>query len=366
MITRFRLPRLTALRLQEASVSPEAVLRLAGLPVGSLHDEKRLLTTEQLFAFWRAVAEVSGNPALGLALGSEDRLERLDLVQLAALSASSFRDALSRAARYKRLSCPEEIQVETRGSECLVRFRWLLAEGLEPWVLTDLCFAWIATLAARGSGGAVRATRVELSRPAQNRQLYEAHFGCRVRFKAPANTLIFLTSDLDRPFVTHNADLLDTLAPRLDRELADLDGAQDARDQVRTVLRRMLAGRRPELRDVARELASSPRSLQRRLGDLGVSYHQMLDEARRGMAGHYLLHSSLELSEVAYLLGYEDANSFFRAFTRWEGMPPGRWRAAQRGDRSGPLTGATLPRTSSAPHPVSASDRVAAGTGGGH
>ncbi len=111
-------------------MSPEAVLRHAGLPPALFLEEKCFLTTEQLFAFWRAVADLSGDPAIGLALGSEDRVERLDLVALAALSASSFRDAVARAARYKQLCCPEEIHVKIRGGECAVRFRWLLAEDV--------------------------------------------------------------------------------------------------------------------------------------------------------------------------------------------------------------------------------------------
>jgi AraC-like DNA-binding protein len=52
----------------------------------------------------------------------------------------------------------------------------------------------------------------------------------------------------------------------------------------------------------------------------------VVEQARREMARHYLLQSSLDLSEIAYLVGYEDANSFFRAFHQWEGAPPGRWR----------------------------------------
>ena len=62
MVTTFRLSRLTAVRLQERSVAPDAVLRHAGLPPGLFLEEKCLLTTEQLFAFWRAVGEVSGDP----------------------------------------------------------------------------------------------------------------------------------------------------------------------------------------------------------------------------------------------------------------------------------------------------------------
>jgi AraC-like DNA-binding protein len=58
-----------------------------------------------------------------------------------------------------------------------------------------------------------------------------------------------------------------------------------------------------------------------------VTFQQLVAEARRELARHYLQHSSLELNETAYLLGYEDANSFFRAFQQWEGTSPGEWRA---------------------------------------
>jgi len=54
--------------------------------------------------------------------------------------------------------------------------------------------------------------------------------------------------------------------------------------------------------------------LQRRLTEQGITLQRLLEEARRELARHYLLHSSRELNETAYLLGYEDANSSFRAF----------------------------------------------------
>ena len=64
-----------------------------------------------------------------------------------------------------------------------------------------------------------------------------------------------------------------------------------------------------------------------------------MQEARRELARHYLLHSSLELNETAYLLGYEDAHSFFRAFHDWEGSSPGEWRARHARPRR-PASGA--------------------------
>jgi AraC-like DNA-binding protein len=70
--------------------------------------------------------------------------------------------------------------------------------------------------------------------------------------------------------------------------------------------------------------------LQRRLTDSRATFQELVEEARRELARHYLGQSSLELNETAYLLGYEDANSFFRAFHQWEGTSPGEWRNRHR------------------------------------
>jgi AraC-like DNA-binding protein len=91
-----------------------------------------------------------------------------------------------------------------------------------------------------------------------------------------------------------------------------------------------LTGRRPNIEDIAGALHISARTLQRRLQDEGSSFQRVLGEARRHLARHYLNNSTLELNEAAYLLGYEDGNSFVRAFRSWEGVPPARWRENQR------------------------------------
>jgi AraC-like DNA-binding protein len=99
---------------------------------------------------------------------------------------------------------------------------------------------------------------------------------------------------------------------------------------VKNTLKPLLAGQRPSILEVARELNLSARTLQRRLTEAGLTFQQVLEEARRELARHYLLQSSLALNEAAYLLGYENANSFFRAFRHWEGTSPGQWRDDRR------------------------------------
>jgi len=326
MNRRFRVPSILPRKLDELGLSPVVVLRQAELPLGLFDQEKILLTTEEMFALYRGISEVSKDPAIGLKLGTEERVERYDPIAIAALYTRSFRDALQRLARYKQLTCPEEIRLVERGGEFLVQFIWLLADQPEPTLLVDACFAWVVGIGRRGTGLPVNPKRIEFQRPEKHRKMHEAHFRCPVNFDARQNVLVFSKTDIDRPFLTHNADLLAMVAPQLEAELTRQLAQKTISEQVKGIVKKLLAGRRPTLQDVARELHLSTRTLQRRLTDEGVTFQQLMEGARRELAQHYLLHSSLELSETAYLLGYEDANSFFRAFHHWVGTSPAEWR----------------------------------------
>ena len=148
-----------------------------------------------------------------------------------------------------------------------------------------------------------------------------------MKFGSRQNRLVFRVEDVNQPFVTHNPDVLELLAPRLEAELMQQLADRSLKDQAKATLKRLLAGQRPRLEDVAEELRMGARTLQRRLIEEGVTFQDLLEQARREMARHYLRQPSLELNETAYLLGYEDPNSFIRAFHKWEGTSPGDWRS---------------------------------------
>ncbi len=327
---RFKVSSLLAGRLEEHHVSVPAVLRRAGLRAGFFQQEKIYVTTAELFALWRAIGETSNDPAIGLKLGAEPRFERYQPTAIAAVCSRTFRDALQRIARYKRITCPEEIRVRTSGDEATVEFIYLQAEEVEPDVMVDLVLSWILGLGQRGTDGQIVPLRLELTRAVQHRESLESHFGCRVRFKAGRNALVFRNRDLDRPFVTQNEELLKVIGTQLETELQERNANVDVGDQVKHTLKRSLAGKRPTLQQIARELCMSARTLQRRLTDADITFQQLVEDTRRELARHYLKHSSVELNEAAFLLGYEDANSFFRAFQGWEGTSSGEWRTRHR------------------------------------
>ena len=328
MTDRFRITKGWAQRFAAEKISVPALLRRAGLPAHLFEQEKIYVSTAEVFAIWRTVAEMSSDPAFGLKLGTELKFERSHPVSIAGVCSRTFGDALQRLARYKKLTCPEEIRVHRKAQETNVEFYFSEAREPQPEIMVDLGLSWILCVARRGSEGEIMPLRLDLTRPVKHRALLERHFGCRVRFNTDRDALVFRTSDLDRPFVTQNEELLKIIGTHLDSELNAGNAGVNVVQQVKDTLKSSLAGKRPTLQDVAQELGLGARTLQRRLTDAGFTFQQLLEDTRRELAGHYLKRA-MELAEVAFLLGFEDTNSFFRAFQAWEGVSPGEWRIRQ-------------------------------------
>ncbi len=261
MPNRFRISNTVLRQLEELNVTSQELAAPGRAARDVLQQAKVRVTTEEMFAFYRAAAEISGDPGFGLKIGTEERAERYDPIAIAALCTRSLRDALQRLARYKQLTCPEKIELTERKDECAVRFDWLLAQEQEPAALIDTCFAWILSIARRGTGAPLHAKRVEFRRPAEHREMYEKFFGCPVKFRASQNLIVFRKQDVDAPLFTHNAELLAVVAPQLEAELSQQLAEKSISEQAKGVLKRLLAGRRPGLQHVAAELRLSTRTL---------------------------------------------------------------------------------------------------------
>lgn len=96
-------------------------------------------------------------------------------------------------------------------------------------------------------------------------------------------------------------------------------------EKIRNVVTQLLPSGQPALESTAEILHISPRTLQRRLAELGMTYTQLVDEVRFVMARNLIIQHK-KFSDVATQLGYADAGSFTRAFERWTGMTPQHYR----------------------------------------
>ncbi|RJX39167.1 AraC family transcriptional regulator [Paenibacillus pinisoli] len=310
-----------------AGIAADDIARKAGLPLAIIQEPA--VTAAEYFAIWQAYSDLMGDTAEGIVkLATLYETAKYPPTVLATYHARDYRDALHRMARYKQLCPPESLLITEQGEKCTIELAWLYNAGQQgPAMLIGITLAYLLELGRRGTGQYLTAQLVEFSQPMGNVQVLEAYFGCRVRVNAACNRLTLNRRDLDRPFISYNEELLEILTPVLDRSLEEELNNSSITEKVKWMMKRSLAGGSPDMGKIAKELGISERTLQRRLADEHTSFKQLLAEVRHEQAREYLSDPSLDIKEVAFLLGYEDQNSFYRAFRYWEGDTPSHWRA---------------------------------------
>lgn len=283
--------------------------------------------TSDFFRIWEAAEQEFDDRSAGLSFGAKGMTSGYGIASIVALHAPDFRAALSTLARYKRLTCPELIEVETQHNETTVRYRWLQAPSQAPRLLVDMTMASLRELARVGTGSKISPTRLELSRPPMDHELLRGHFGCPVVFGAMSDAMVFERTALDVAFVTADGDAFARILKGLDHELAEGAAYPAQIAELRVAIARQLSeGRQPSIAAVAGRLNVSKRTLQRRLDACKTSFQQQLAEVRRTIAGRLLANTQFDTVAIALLLGFVEPNSFARAFRTWEKETPLRWR----------------------------------------
>lgn len=284
------------------------------------------VSTDKFFSFWDALYDLSP-PDVGLRFANETPVHEYPIYTLVALHSPNVRTALEKIARYKRLCGLTEVSVEHQAGEVAVKTTWIHTTRTTPALLVDVVLASQLALLRRGAGYALAPKRVELLRKRAGEVQLQRFFGCPIRFEASRDALVLEERSLEIPFITRNDDLLAALLPGLEAQLAPLLDHSFIATVRSTVVRRM-RGEKPSVEKIARELSMSPRTLQRRLMEQGVSYQTLLDQVRHTTALSLLRMKTVDVSEIAFLLGFEEINSFSRAFRVWEGTTPNRWRSS--------------------------------------
>ena len=322
---RCKIPQALWRAFDHLGLRPAAVLRQARLPSTLYLNPQAVVNTAQFFAVWKAVEDLTADPGIGIKLVEASNTAGHQPLFLAASFAADYRDGLTRIQRFKRLTSCEQLRSDERDGEFSMFKEWPYASETEPLTSVEMSFAFALALGRRGTGQPLTPIRLEFAHAGPHSKARQSFFGCPIRYGAPCNVLVMKSSDLDRPFPGHNMELLDILTPALTAALSEPQVHIAVADQVKTALKRRLAAGRPEVADVAHDLGMSERTLQRRITVEGASFRALLVQARQELSRELLSDPSIDLDEVACLLGYQDTSSFYRAFKDWEGVTPAQW-----------------------------------------
>lgn len=326
------------LLMQDAGVNGANVLRRAQLPGDLLARENARLDSQTYFRLWSAIDDEAGTAAGPAPLRLAERMSAdwFDPELFVALCSSNMRGALDRLAKFKRLSGPLALHVEHASGRTTATLEFLDRALEPPPVLTAFKAVFVVQLARLATRSPVHPVRVGWPSPpseAAGARAYAKYFGVTVD-RTPRPTVVFKTEDMERPFLTANQGMWKFFEPALRQRLADLDRQASTVERVRSVLLEALPAGQFSMQMVCAKLGVSSRTLQRRLQDEGSSFQRTLDALRNSLAHHYLQNSSMTGAEISFLLGFEDPNSFFRAFQAWTGTTPQALRSAQLGRRT--------------------------------
>lgn len=306
--------------LEGTSLSPAQVFQLDEYL--SLPDQVTII---------RNALRLSGDPALGLRMGSKLHLAAHGPVGVAAYSSTTLGEAVDIMVRHQNVRGQfAGMAVERDAASLRVVFNLRV-----PYDEIGLFLIEALVASAQGSvhfllGQPVDGSRIELAYPAPSHAgVYGQYLHVPFRFDADRTQLSMPRARENTPLPFADPVARQQAERQCEQIAVELQQRSASALRVTGVLRNN-PGQLWTLQDVAASLHMSSRTLIRRLKEEGTSYQQLLDEEQQRMARLYLENPRHTVESVALALGYHDVSTFRRAFRRWFGMPPSEYLARRR------------------------------------
>lgn len=313
----------------ESGVPLKGLLERVGWPSAEAPSPDARVPFQLHWGVWQHIHEQGVPGDFGLSFGDSFELDHLGVLGMLMTHAATVEEALAQRARFQRLLLDAPFKVSRLEPRKLVIEHPPLpvAMRLPHMIVAGLAF-WMKLLRVLLQEP-VNALCVELPHaPFASPERYHATFGTIPRFNAQRIAL-----ELDRtwwtaPIRAPRSGLEASLRARAISLLRGLPTRGERLDVVREYIADELRhGRHPSLSGAARSINTSTRTLQRTLQAAELSYDALLDETRQRLSMEYLGDDRLTIGDVAVVLGYSEPATFYRAFKRWTGAPPGAYRA---------------------------------------
>jgi AraC-like DNA-binding protein len=217
------------------------------------------------------------------------------------------------------------------GKQFVIRLHETADLGAQRQALVELALLSIQALLERPLGRKITGAEIAFAAapPDYRHRLAEA-FHARLHFNARRHSLRIPSAWLEEPCVLHDEAMHRYLLARCEEEMQAALNMLPTEIAVRQALLEV-PGRMPGLAEIAASQHMSGRTLIRHLKREGTSFHAIRDGLRQSLALDYLQNSRMTVNQIAYRLGYRDPSNFGRAFRKWFGVSPGRYRKRRSG-----------------------------------
>ena len=315
--------------LSSNGVDLRQALQRAGLPMDTFAYQHLKLTEDEYFKMLKAVGDITADPMLPIKLVQQNQLASFAPPILAAYCSSNGERFIQRLGHYKKLIGPLLYQINRQEQQTTITLTSLSGNQFLPAFFVTGEFAFLIEMLTQATKKSIKPVHITTTFDVANQAVCD-YFGTRT-IKDLVNAITFRNEDLAIPFASQNLSLLDYLEPELKNRLAELDVDDSYAKRVRSVLVELLPRGINSADDVASKLGISKRTLQRNLKKEQTNFQQQLNETREMLAKNYLLNTQMTTDEIAFLLAYQETNSFQRAFSIWTGKTVQQFRQGNGG-----------------------------------
>ncbi len=309
-------------------INAAEVIQTIGLDPDELNDPERRVSFDVQMAIWDEATRRSGDRDFGLHLAEAIPAEMFGVVAHVAMACGTLGEALERFIYYSRLiNTTNDLKLEGREGRVYLSSRlncapWVLPRHIGEWTMGII---WLSMRRMLGPTTSLLEVGFQHPEPEETGE-HRRVFGAPVRFKRPANYVMFDSGLLERRFETANPELLHDYTRRAQRMLDRLPEDDPFIDEVRRAIYDSLGSGDLAVQSIARKLDLNVPELRRRLADHGKSFQFLLSAMRRDLAKVYLEDKKWTTMDVAFVLGFSDPAAFTRTFKRWTGQTPGEYR----------------------------------------
>lgn len=304
--------------LQWHGINVEEVLKKAQLPGDALSHRVPTMTEEGYYRFLQAINDLSHDETMPIKLATTDKIEAFSPPVFASYCAKNGGTCIERLARHKRLIGPMQFTVTKDVETTTVEITGYDEELTQPAFLIASEFVFLTNIIRRATKEVVDPVKVEMKILPEGKAISD-FLNCPIT-ESSRNAITFRNTDLMIPFISYDEGMWSYFEPELTKRLAELDVDESVSARVRSALSELLPGGQCGIEDVAVKLGLSRRTLQRKLSEEDTTFQKQLNSVRETLAIHYIRNTDMTTNDIAFLLGYQEINSFLRAFSIWTGM----------------------------------------------
>jgi len=314
--------------LEKYNQDPHEVFKKAHLDPSLMYQRGARYPLDKVAVLWTEMAKVIKDPCFGLSAATSWHPSNFGTLGYALLMSTSLRTTLERLIRFHRVISDARFgELRENSSDETLQFTLTnFDEKHYSAAREDAALAWILSVLRVNFQRSLSPVSISVTHgtPSCSGKYYE-FFQSPVNFNSQNGGITLSVKDADKILPSGDKDMVEFKEQAMAQYLSAKESDSLIPRVTKLIVEHLPSGN-ATIENIASDLFVSTRKLQRQLQEKGTSFLSLLKETRKNIAIEYIRDKDMDLTEIAFLLGYAEQSTFSRSFKKWTGKPPSKFR----------------------------------------